>query len=252
MKKESLESFPLKPISLEFIISNIYLVMVKKILIATISITLIVHCMLAQNSNFALTIQTTTIESPIPFSGFHNYDQLTRLGTKKDFSLEVIGHFFLNQNTALRLRTGLTRYNFENETGSFSAFSGKMSGTLQKIALGVESRRILGTHLSLRLGSDLQVGLFKEMRDESRNDFRFFIKKFKTNIVTGLHPFMGADWYIWRGLALSAELRLPFEWATYENKGIFDNNNPTPFDDGTFQKTGFGKAISSIQISYYF
>lgn len=229
--------------------------MVKKILIATISIALIAHCMLAQNSNFALTIQTTTIESPIPFNDFKNYERFTRVGIKKDFSLEIMGHFFLNQNTALRLRAGLTRYDFHQTvlflSGNF--FSGnKLSGTLQKIALGVESRRILGTHLALRMGSDLQMGLFKEMRNESRGDFAFFIKKFKTNTVLGLHPFMGADWYIWRGLALSAELRLPFEWATYENKGVFENNNVGSFDEGTFQKTGFGKPISSIQISYYF
>jgi hypothetical protein len=112
-----------------------------KILISTLGIALIPLFTIAQNTKFALAVQTTTIESPIPFADFTNYEINTQRGNRKDYSIEVLGRVFLNENVALRLRTGLTTYDFEQNLG-FSSTA--MAGTLLKYALGIESRRILG------------------------------------------------------------------------------------------------------------
>jgi hypothetical protein len=203
---------------------------------------------MAQIPKFSLAVQTTTIESPIPFGGFKNTERTQ--GHNNNYSIEIIGRFFTSENLALRLRTGITNYRFETGFNFFQA--NRLSGQLQKLAFGIESRRILGENLAFRLGCDAQMGFFKEMTDEESGDFSFFTKKFDTNTVLSLNPFMGTDWFIWRGLSLSAELRLPFERIRYNNKGIFLNSTRGAFDNGTYNYVGFGKPICSFQIGYQF
>jgi hypothetical protein len=205
---------------------------------------------MAQQSKFSIAVQTTTIEPPIPFGGFNDYE-LGR-GYRENYSIEILGRFFLNENLALRLRTGITKYRF-NFNGSFNFFdASRLKGQLQKHAIGLESRRILGENLALRFGCEAQIGFFKDMINESLDGFQFGGQQFDTNTILSLNPLMGADWFIWRGLSLSTELRLPFERIRYDNKGVFLNSNNTTFDNGTYNYVGFGKPICSFQISYQF
>jgi hypothetical protein len=201
---------------------------------------------MAQLSKFSLAVQTTTIETPLPFGSFTDYK--LRNGYKADYSIEILGRYFLNKNLALRLRTGITHYDLKNE---FAFFSGKrLKGQLQKYAIGIESRRILGDNLGIRFGCDVQIGFFKDMMEESEGDVMVFTRELNTNTVLSLNPLMGADWFIWRGLSLSAELRLPFERIRADDKGTFNKNEP--FDNGSYNIVGFGKPICSFQIGYQF
>ncbi|MEY4937045.1 MAG: hypothetical protein RIS64_3404 [Bacteroidota bacterium] len=222
-------------------------IMSTKIVISSLCIALLPLYAMAQ-LKFALAAQTTTIEPPIPFGSFMNYE--SRNGYRGDYSVEILGRFFLNENLALRLRTGITNYHFESTSNFFFAISVK--GQLQKHAIGIESRRILGENLALRFGCDAQIGFFKDMIEEQSGDFVLAPKQYDTNMNLSLNPLMGADWYIWRGLSLSAELRLPFERIRYANKGNFTNGGTGTFDDGSYNKVGFGKPICSFQIGYLF
>jgi hypothetical protein len=222
--------------------------MSKKILISTLCIVMIPLCAMAQQSKFSIAVQTTTIEPPIPFGGFRDYE--IGQGYRGHYSIEILGRFFLNKNLALRLRTGITTYRFENNFAFFG--SNALKGQLQKHAIGVESRRVLGENLTFRLGFEAQIGFFKDMIDEESGNFRSFTKKFDPNTILSLNPLMGADWFIWRGLSLSAELRLPFERIRYNDKGVFLDGRTGTFDNGTYNYVGFGKPICSFQIAYQF
>ncbi len=223
--------------------------MLIKISISTICIALLPLCTMAQESKFSIAVQTTTIEPPIPFGGFQNYKSGI-IGYRDNYSIEILGRFFLNPNLALRLRTGVTSYRFESGSRFFGGNNSK--GQLQKHAMGIESRRILGENLAIRFGCETQISFFKNMIESTSGDFMFFTKQYDTNILLSLNPLMGADWFIWRGLSLSAELRLPFERIRYANKGVFLSGNSGTFDDGTYNKVGFGTTICSFQIGYQF
>jgi hypothetical protein len=221
--------------------------MSTKILISTLCIALTPLYAMAQLSKFSIAVQTTTIEPPIPFGHFKAFQTK---GFKNDYSIEILGRFFLNENLALRLRTGITTYRFEGSTNFIR--SSNVKGQLQKYAVGIESRRILGENLAFRLGLETQISFFKDMIDESGGDFLFAIKQFDTNTLLSLNPLMGADWFIWRGLSVSAELRLPFERIRYDDKGVFLAGNTGRFDNGSYNYVGFGKPICSFQIGYQF
>jgi hypothetical protein len=222
--------------------------MLKKTIISITCIALTSLSAMAQLPKFSLAVQTTTIEPPIPFGGFMRYTSLT--GYRSDYSIEILGRFFLTENVALRLRTGITKYRLEDNSGFFGGSN--LEGQLQKHAIGIESRRILGENLALRFGCEVQIGFFKDMIDENRGDFAFFARQFDLNTVLSLNPLMGADWFIWRGLSLSAELRLPFERIRYEDKGVFIRGSSGTFDNGSYNSVGFGKPICSFQIGYQF
>ena len=229
--------------------------MSTKILISTLGIALMPFLAFGQNSKFALAVQTTTIESPIPFGNFTDYEINSQRGARNDYSIEILGRVFLNENVAIRLRTGITNYHFEDTFLKFSELSGRFAtGIFQKYALGIESRRILGNHLAIRFGCDLQIGFFKDMISKVIGDFPVLTKKYDTNTALNLAPLMAADWFIWRGLSLSAELRLPFERAYYNDKGVFIEpiNVGQTFDNDTYKHIGFSKPICSFQIGYCF
>jgi hypothetical protein len=56
--------------------------MSTKGLISTLGIALMPFLVFGQNSKFALAVQTTTIESPIPFGNFTDYEINTQRGKK--------------------------------------------------------------------------------------------------------------------------------------------------------------------------
>jgi cellulose synthase/poly-beta-1,6-N-acetylglucosamine synthase-like glycosyltransferase len=225
-------------------------IMLKKAIISITCIALTSLSAMAQLPKFSLAVQTTTIEPPIPFGGFMRYTSLT--GYRSDYSIEILGRFFLTENVALRLRTGITKYRLEGNFDNSAFFGSNLEGQLQKHAIGIESRRILGENLALRFGCEVQIGFFKDMIDETIGERFLFIRQFDPNTVLSLNPLMGADWFIWRGLSLSAELRLPFERIRYKNKGVFIRNRAGTFDNGSYNAVGFGKPICSFQIGYQF
>jgi hypothetical protein len=233
--------------------------MSTKILISTLCIAMIPLCTIAQKSKFTLAVQLTTIEAPLPFGGFSNYLNMAPSGGgsmfRKDYSLEILGKLFLNENMAIRLRMGATKYDLDNQFSNIN-FGGhnKLTGKFEKYAIGIESRRIFGEHLAFRFGGDVQVGFFKDLIEDFQGDFGRNITTFATNTNLNISSFFGGDWFIWQGLAISAELRMPFERVRYQNKGTrqFNSNQPAEFDDGSFSSVGFGAPVSSIQLSYRF
>jgi hypothetical protein len=219
----------------------------------------------AQNSKFAIALQTTTIEMPPPLLNFATYERNNSdFGSRfhKDFSLEIIGRLYLKEHIALRLRTGATRYDFEQQekNDNFSSRV-KLTGKLEKYAIGMETNHFFGKKLAFRFGGDVQLGLFKDMKairdDNNNNNNSSRHTTFATNNVLSLNPFFGGDWFIWQGLALSAEFRMPFERVRYQEKGttVFSSNSGSgqfEFDQESIGYVGFGKPVSSIQLSYRF
>ena len=222
-------------------------IMSTKNLISTFCITLLPFYMIAQHSKFSIALQTTTIEKPTPFGGFKVYETMN--GHRNHYSIEILGRYFLNKNLALRLRTGLTKYQFKSVENFFADTN--LKGQLEKYAIGIESRRILGENAAFRFGCEAQISFFKKMLNGHSGDFTAFTNQYDTNSLLSLNPLMGADWFIWRGLSLSTELRLPFERIRYNNKGVFLNNGDT-FNEGSYNSVGFGKPICSFQIGYQF
>jgi hypothetical protein len=101
-------------------------------------------------------------------------------------------------------------------------------------------------------GCEVQIGFFKNMIEEDFGHHVSFTKQFDNNTILSFNPLMGMDWYIWRNLSLSAELRLPFERIRYADKGVFIAGGSGTFDNGTYNNVGFGKPICSFQIGYQF
>jgi hypothetical protein len=216
---------------------------------------------LAQNSKWGIAIQTTTIELPPPISDFITYwNDNNQFGTRfhKDFSLEVLARVYLKKQIALRLRTGVTKYDFDQREGEQSFFSHiKLTGKFEKYAIGMETIHFFGKSLAFRFGGDLQLGFFKDMVSLSEHTNRKSQTVLATNSVLSLNPFLGGDWWIGRGFALSAEFRMPFERVRYRSKGttLFTNNNNTQqfdFDQESIGYVGFGTPVSSLQVSYRF
>lgn len=215
----------------------------------------------AQKSRFTIALQTTTVETPPPFAGFSNFgsngnDFSTRF--HKDFSLEIIGRLHLKEHIALRLRVGVTKYDFDERFTSQSFFdNSKLTGNFEKYAIGMETNHFFGKSLAFRFGGDLQLGFFKNMTDKSESNNSTSQGTWVTNNVLSLNPFLGGDWILGRGFALGAEFRMPFERVRYLNKGTFsfNANNTTitsEFDRDGISYVGFGTPVSSIQLSYRF
>ncbi len=214
-----------------------------------------------QNSKFAITLQTTTIETPPPLLNFADYEQnRNNFGTRfhQDLSLEIIGRVHLKERITLRLRTGVTKYDLTQREESTDFFNHvKLTGKLEKYAIGIETNHVFGKSLAFRLGGDLQLGLFKNMTILSERTDGMFQAIFATNNVLSLNPFLGGDWLIGRGWSLGAEFRMPFERVRYREKGstIFNNtggNGRFEFDQESIGYVGFGTPVSSIQLSYRF
>jgi hypothetical protein len=217
--------------------------------------------MSAQNSKFAIALQTTTIETPPLFGDFQAYGRNDNdFGTRfhQDFSLEIIGRLYLKEHIALRLRTGVTKYDLDQRLESQGFFNHvKLTGKLEKYAIGMETNHFFGKSLALRFGGDLQWGLFKNMINLNERTDAMFQLAFATNHVLSLNPFLGGDWLMGRGWALGAEFRMPFERVRYQEKGtsIFRNNNgsgESEFDRASIGYVGFGTPVSSIQLIYRF
>jgi hypothetical protein len=214
----------------------------------------------AQKSKFAIAIQTTTIETPPPLLGFAAYgDKSNNFGTqfRKDFSLEVIGKVYLKEHIALRLRTGVTKYDLDHRENDPDFFNHlKLTGKLEKYAVGIETNHFLGKRLAFRFGGDLQLGLFKDMINLNENNNSAFQSTFATNSVLSLNPFWGGDWLLGHGWALSAEFRMPFERIRYRERGttifISGGGGRFDFDQESVSYVGFGVPVSSIQLSYRF
>jgi hypothetical protein len=217
----------------------------------------------AQTSKFAIALQTTTIEAPPPLLNFANYgSDGNNFGTRfhKDFSLELLGKFYVKEHIALRLRIGATKYDFEQQIEGQSFFSHiKLTGKLEKYAIGMETSHFFGKKLVFRFGSDIQFGFFKDMEDIREDNNTASHVTFATNNILSLNSFFGGDWLIWGGLALGAEFRMPFERVRYREKGttVFTNNSGGgsgrfEFDQEALGYVGFGTPVSSIQLSYRF
>ncbi|MEY4937044.1 MAG: hypothetical protein RIS64_3403 [Bacteroidota bacterium] len=215
----------------------------------------------AQTSKFTIAFQTTTIETPPPLADFEVYGRNRNIsGTQfhKDFSLEIIARVYLKEHIALRLRTGVTKYDFDQQDDAQGFFRHiNLTGKLEKYALGIETTHLFGKSLAFRFGGDLQLGLFKEMIDLNENTNGMSQITFETNNILSLNPFLGGDWLIGRGFALGAEFRMPFERVRYRSKGttVFNNNNNSgsfDFDQESIGFVGFGTPVSSIQLSYRF
>lgn len=215
----------------------------------------------AQNSKFAIALQTTTIEPPPPLSEFADFGRnRNELGTRfhKDLSLEVIVRLYLKEGIALRLRTGVTEYDFEQRETSPNFFNHiQLTARLEKYAIGMETNHFFGKSLAFRLGGDFQWGLFKDMEALRESNNSKTQTTLITNHVLSFNPFFGGDWLLGRGFALGAEFRMPFERVRYQNKGtvLFNNNGNSgtvEFDQDGISYVGFGTPISSIQLSYRF